>query len=386
MPEALPEALAGVLGLLTGESGLILKNRLVFDGRSGNGTFITTPSTCFGPAVPSSPVLHLYSTWLRADSYEEPNPDLPRRLLLLRVAASRPKRTAKECGSIPFDPSVGVDPNTAQTDSPSGPSVAVDVPFEPPSTAESLSPGVTKQAQSNVKEAKVTLPPGMGLNPSAASGGLQTCTDEQFGLGSHAESNGCPPQSRVGSVAIDTPPLPGRLAHRLRSTSAGSSAATRPRARSTGSSSKRVSQRYGVFVRLEGTVSADPTTGQLTTSFEGREVEGIGGTMVPKGLPQVPFSSVVLDFDDGDHAVLTSPGACGPNETTTAMTPWSGNPAATPSAEFTLTSRARRRRLSEDARRASGRPELRRRHRRSPRPGPSARCTWTSPAPTATRS
>ncbi len=91
-------------------------------------------------------------------------------------------------------------------------------------------------------------------------------------------------------------------------------------------------------MRLEGKVSADPTTGQLTTTFEGREVESIGGTKIPKGLPQVPFSSFTLDFDDGDHAVLTSPGACGPNTTTTAMTPWSGNAQATPSGSFTLTS------------------------------------------------
>ena len=183
----------------------------------------------------------------------------------------------------------------------------------------------------------MTLPPGMGLNPSAASGGLQTCTDAQFGLGSHAESNGCPAASRVGSVSIDTPPLPdGSLTG---SVYVGNQESRDP----TSGKEYRIfvealSQRYGVFVRLEGKVSADPDTGQLTTTFEGREVTGIGGTKIPTGLPQVPFSSVTLDFDDGDHAVLTSPGACGPNATTTAMTPWSGNAAATPSGDFTLTS------------------------------------------------
>src|SRR4051794_35908131 len=39
--------------------GLVLKNRLFFDGRSGDGTFITTPSTCLGEAVP--PHEHDYS-------------------------------------------------------------------------------------------------------------------------------------------------------------------------------------------------------------------------------------------------------------------------------------------------------------------------------------
>ncbi len=134
--------------------------------------------------------MHLYSTWLRADSYEEPNPSFPNGSSFFESRIP-PDTEPKECASIPFDPSLGVNPGTSQTDSPSGPSIAVDVPFEPPTTAE-IAQEKTKQAQSNVKQAKVTLPPGMGLNPSAASGGLQTCTDAQFGLGSHDEGNGCP--------------------------------------------------------------------------------------------------------------------------------------------------------------------------------------------------
>ncbi len=34
--------------------------------------------------------------------------------------------------------------------------------------------------------------------------------------------------------------------------------------------------------------------------------------------------------------MLTSPGSCGPNKTTAVMTPWTGNSAATPSGEFSL--------------------------------------------------
>ena len=53
------------LGLET----LILKNRLVFNGRSGDGTFITTPSTCFDPE--KAPHLSAYSTYLLASSIKE---------------------------------------------------------------------------------------------------------------------------------------------------------------------------------------------------------------------------------------------------------------------------------------------------------------------------
>jgi hypothetical protein len=315
--------------------GLILKNRLVFEGRAGNGTFITTPSTCLGPAVPSSPFLHLYSTWLRADSYGEPDPNFPAGSSYFESRIP-PETSPKECNTIPFDPSLAVAPNTAETDSPSGPSIGVDVPFEPPSLAE-IAQEKTKQAQSYVREAKVTLPPGMGLNPSAAGGGLQTCTNAQFGLGTRSESAGCPPASKIGTVSIETPPL-------LNGSLTGDVYVGQQLSRDPLSGQEyRIfvearSQRYGVFVRLEGKVSADPLTGRLTTTFEGREVEGIGGVKIPKGLPQVPFSTVTLDFNDGPRAVLTSPTTCGPNRTTTVMTPWSGNATATPGSEFTLNS------------------------------------------------
>jgi hypothetical protein len=329
--------------------GLILKNRLVFEGRAGNGTFITTPSTCLGPAVPSSPFVHIYSTWLRADSYDKPNPTFPVGSSFFESRIP-PGTSPKECDSIPFDPSLSVSPDTAATDSPSGPKVEVAVPFEPPSPAELLLEK-TKQAQSNVREAKVTLPLGMGLNPSAAGGGLQTCTNAQFGLGTRSETPGCPPASKIGSVAIDTPPLPdGSI---VGDVYAGQQLSRDPL---SGQEYRifveGVSQRYGIVVRLEGKVTADPLTGQLTTTFEGRELEGIGGTKIPKGLPQVPFTTFTLDFNDGPRAVLTSPGACGPNAASSQMAPWSSvgspqpkpdespstDPPATPSGAFSLTS------------------------------------------------
>ena len=81
---------------------------------------------------------------------------------------------------------------------------------------------------------------------------------------------------------------------------------------------------FGISARFVGNVIADPITGQLTTRIT--------------GLPQVPFSSVVLKLNDGPRAALTSPSVCGPHKMVATMTPWSGNPAARPSDEFTLTS------------------------------------------------
>jgi hypothetical protein len=287
----------------------LLKNRLVFNGKSGNGTFITTPGTCNNPANPA--FAHIYSTFLRADSYEEPDPSFPAGSPSIESPLP-PGTMPKECNTIPFKPSVSVKPGTGQTDSPDGPAVAVNVPFEPnPST----------QGQSNLRTAKVSLPQGMGLNPAAASG-LAACTDAQLGKGKTSPV-ACPAASKIGTVAIDTPPLPdGSLT--------GNVYLGQQLSRDPASGQEyRIfvdaeSSRYGVSVRLIGNVSADPQTGRLTTTFAEN--------------PQVPFSSFRIQFDGGSKATLTSPSTCGPNNTTTQMTPWSGNAAATPGDGFTLTS------------------------------------------------
>jgi len=287
----------------------LLKNRLVFNGQAGNGTFITTPTTCNDPT--QAPFEHVYSTYLRADSYEEPDPAFPAGSPFIESPIP-PGTMPRECSTIPFGPSIVVEPGTAQTDSPAGARVTVNVPFEPnPMT----------QAQSFLRTAKVTLAQGMGLNPSAANG-LLACTDAQLGKGTTA-AVACPPGSKIGTVAIDTPPLPGSSLNG--NVYLGQQLSRDP----TSGQEYRIfvdaeSSRYGISVRLIGNVSADPQTGQLTTTFAEN--------------PQVPFSSFRLRFDGGPKAPLTSPGICGPNTTTAQMTPWSGNAAATPSGGFTFSS------------------------------------------------
>jgi hypothetical protein len=321
---AVPKALPLEIPLLV--EGAILKNRLVFDGRSGDGTFITTPSTCLGEGL-VPPHEHDYSTYLLAGSYAEeaePGYEFPASAEPPFESPIPPGTEPRECGTIPYEPSIGVDPNTAQTDSPSGAHVDVHVPHI-------TGGGGSLQDSSDTRTAAVTLPLGMGLNPSAAGGGLQTCSEAQFGIGSNNENAGCPAASKIGTVSIESPPLPEGIL-------TGNVYVGRQLSRDPLSGEEyRIfveagSKRYGVFVRLEGKVSADPSTGRLTTTFSGREFSGL------KGLPQVPFSAFTLNFDDGARAVLTSPPTCGPNRTTAVMTPWSGNSPAAPSGQFTLTS------------------------------------------------
>jgi len=288
--------------------GNLLKNRLVFDGRAGNGTFLTLPSTCFDPAQPG--FAHVYSTLMRADSVEQPNPTFPTGSSPFEAGLPAGVKPTG-CDKVPFRPTTAVDPGTQQTDSPSGPQVEVKVPFEQSGTAI---------ANSNVKDAVVTLARGMGLNPAAAQG-LQMCGDAQFGKGTR-NPVACPAGSKIGTASIETPPLPaGSLSGNVY---LGKQLNRDPQSGDLYRVFLNVaSARYGVDVRLIGNVKADPRSGQLTTVFEEN--------------PQVPFTSVKLDFDDG-KGVLTSPPTCGPNAATHAMTAWSGTPDQGPQeGGFTLT-------------------------------------------------
>jgi hypothetical protein len=311
---------------LLGEAARIAKNRLVFDGMAGDdGTFITAPTTCLGEAAPGSPLEHVYSTYLRADAYEPPNldPSFPSGSAFVESKIP-PGTSPKDCASIPFDPSIAVDPNTQQTDSPAGPTIAVDLPEVKNPLKDEAS-----QGSSQVRSAKVTLPAGMGINPSAANG-LETCTDAQFGKGTK-NPVACPAASRIGSVEVDTPPLrDGSLSGPVY---VGQQLSRDP----TSGEEYRIfvvaeSSRYDISARLLGRIGADPQTGQLTTTFD----DAPQGSVPLPGLPQVPFKSFRIKLDGGARATLTSPGSCGPNQTTTVLTPWSGNSPAARSTQFSL--------------------------------------------------
>jgi hypothetical protein len=338
VPKALPEALEELLSGLLGKKGLILKNRLIFNGRSGDETFLTTPTTCFGPAYaddwmpgeqPGGLSGRIYSTLLRADSYGEPDPDFPNGSSFFEspippvTETSGPGTEPKECGTIPYDPSIAVDPGTVQTDSPAGATVSVDVPHLLPDYLA----GEDEQDSSHTKQATVTLPRGMGLNPSAANG-LRVCLDAEFGKGTR-NPIACPPQSIVGRARIESPPLVDQTNPQPEEVLEGNVYVGKQLSRDPASGDEyRIfigakTDRYGIDVRLIGNVRADPQTGQLTTTIS--------------EAPQVPFTSFNLTFDGGARAVLTSPPTCGPNQTATTMTPWSGNPPAHPTDGFTMT-------------------------------------------------
>jgi len=311
----------------------LLKNRLVFAGQTsappGVGYFLTTPSTCLDPTNPA--FIHTYSTYARADSLQNPDPAFPNGSPFVESTLP-PGTSPKGCATIPFDPAIGVEPGTKQVDSPAGATTEVKLPIEA---------NPAGQETSTMRTARVTLPQGMGLNPSAANG-LAACTDAQFGKGTRNPVQ-CPAASKIGTVTVATPPLPeGPLT--------GNVYVGEQKSRNPESGEEyrifvnAVSARYGVDLRLVGNVVANARTGQLTAVFDDPPrpsvLRGGNSDNLPNGLPQVPFTSFQISVDGGPKAALSSPPTCGPNTTTSQLTPWSaqfsGKGPATPSSKFDL--------------------------------------------------
>ncbi len=289
------------------------KSRLVNFGNKttegSNGTYITNPTTCFSAQLP--PYEGIYTTFLRAESVALPEAGFPATTTPFESDLSLPEGlTQTGCATVPFDPGLSVAAGTAQVDSPATPTIETTLPF--------IAGGET-QSESHLRNADITLPQGMGLNPSAANG-LQSCTDAQFGKGTRNAVN-CPLGSKIGTVEVETPPLP---AGSLKGTAyLGQQLSRDPE---SGDEFRLFvtaeSAQYGISARLIGNTKANPTTGQLTTTFA--------------ETPQVPFTSVKVHLDDA-KGVLSSPPTCSPATTTSTMEPWS-TPKSTkhPEGGFTL--------------------------------------------------
>jgi hypothetical protein len=272
----------------------LVENRLVFDGTKG-GTFLTMGSQCNAPST----------TTLRVDSYENPG-----QFQVYPTKPAGPGRPVNSdgCKAVPFAPTIATTSESPSTDSPSGVTIDLKVPQ-----------GLQPLNSSTLRTASVSLPRGLGLNPSSAPT-LQFCSNDQLGKGTR-NAVACPPGSQIGTASIQTPVLPANslpakvfLGQQLsRDPASGQEYRIFVDAESA---------RYGLSVRLIGNVSANPQTGQLTATFPNN--------------PQVAFSSFKVQLNGGAKAPLTSASICA-NTTTSQISPWSGNAAAAPTSPLNLT-------------------------------------------------
>jgi hypothetical protein len=135
-----------------------------------------------------------------------------------------------------------------------------------------------------------------------------------------APGAGCPNDSKLGTVEIETPLLTQKI-H-------GSIFIAQPHENPFNSLVALYivakNPETGVLIKLAGKVEPDPVTGQLTTVFENN--------------PQLAFDHFNFHFREGQQAPLISPPVCGTYNTLARLTPWSEPTASlTDTSPFSIT-------------------------------------------------
>jgi hypothetical protein len=229
--------------------------------------FLSAPTTCGPPATTS---LDVIAYDLGTDHAEAPFP------------------ATTGCGLLSFDPSLSAQPTSREADSPSGLDVDLEVPqFQSP----------TVPSPSEIRATTMTLPPGFTVNPNAADG-KSACADQAARFGSRAAAE-CPELAKVGTLSIDSSALPGLL--RGYAYLGQPLPGNRYRA-------FLVADGFGLHIKLSGTVTPDPSTGQLVVSF--------------RDLPQAPFQEFNLHVFGGERGVFATPTRCGAYPVRTEFVPW----------------------------------------------------------------
>ncbi|HEY7831301.1 MAG TPA: hypothetical protein VIC06_12135 [Solirubrobacteraceae bacterium] len=263
----------------------VLKSKLIFNGRAGQGNFLTLPSACSSTTT----------TYLEVQSWEGQ---------VSRTQTHTPVGV-EGCGAVPFKPTAEVQPETAQSDEPDGIRTEVKVP-------QHVGAGEINTA--DIQDAHVTLPEGLTLNPAAARG-LQACTAAQIAIGS-ASPVSCPAASQVGTVLLETDLPAGSLAGNVYLGSPSGGPITEP----PYTIYLDAESVYGVSVRLKGSIAPNPSTGRLEVTFAEN--------------PQLPFSDLVLKLKGGAQAPLANPLVCGNAPVDALFTPYTGTAPAASSTPF----------------------------------------------------
>ena len=176
------------------------------------------------------------------------------------------------CELNPFDPSFTLIPSALAPHAAGGVDTVVSMPqvFGPNGIAPA-----------DIRRVDVRLPDGLTVNPSSADG-LKACLDSDLRLGQEGAAT-CDPASKIGTVTVRTPLLDHEI---------GGTVFLRTQNSDDPQSGELFrlaielrSDDDGVDVKLPGSLRADPSSGQLTATFD--------------DLPQLPFDSMTLHFKTG---------------------------------------------------------------------------------------
>lgn len=249
--------------------------------------FLTLPTSC---AAPLAITVH-------ADSTLAPGAFVNESAVLADGAGNPASPTG--CTRVPFDPEVAVQPSSRSAESATGLTFDLALPGQ-----GLLEPSAIDESEP--RKAVVTLPAGMTANPSMAVG-IGVCTPAEYAAeqAGTQPGAGCPEASKIAEVIAHSPlieePIEGAIYlaapydNPFKTLLAGYLVA---RARDR-----------GVIVKQAGRIELNPSTGQITASFE--------------GLPPLPYSSFEVRFREGTRAPLVNPPVCGSYESEVSLTPFS---------------------------------------------------------------
>ena len=245
-------------------------------------SLLTMPTLCNGPL----------QAGLEADSWTDPG-------TFVKVTPSEPLQSLDGCNRLPFSPTVSAEATTDRASAPSGLDFNLDFKDEGLTSNEGL-------AQSQLNKTVVNLPEGLTINPSAGVG-LGGCTPADYAretVNSPAGA-GCPDNSKLGTVEIETP----LLAQKIHGSIYIAQPYENPFDSLVALYVVAKNPETGILVKLAGKVTPNPLTGQLTTTFENN--------------PQLAFNHFNFHFREGQQAPLISPATCGTYTTSAVLTPWS---------------------------------------------------------------
>jgi hypothetical protein len=241
--------------------------------------WLTLPTACEGEL----------RAGVRADSWQEPG----------SAAAATEAPGMEGCFELGFEPHAAAAPTDPRASSPSGFDFDLKV-----DVGGFLDP--KRRAPSPLREAVVTLPDGMVVNPSVGAG-LDGCHPGQYAAETvfSPPGAGCPNASKIGDFTVESPlfedPLDGAvfLASPFENPF-GSLIAVYLVAKEPD---------RGILVKVAGEIDADPGDGRLTAHFD--------------RLPQLPYSHLNIHFREGQRAPLGTPASCGAYTSSSDLAPWS---------------------------------------------------------------
>jgi hypothetical protein len=178
----------------------------------------------------------------------------------------------------------------------------------------------TQPAQPQARTVVVRLPRGTSVNPSVGAG-LGVCTPAQYQAETafNGEGAGCPNGAKIGDFRVRSPLFEEAFEGAVylaqpNDPATGNAGAENPFDALVAVYMIAKLPRRGLIIKQEGRIDPDPSTGDLTATFD--------------DLPQLPYSALEVEFRAGQRSFLITPPGCGPAQTWTEMTPWASTLAA----------------------------------------------------------